>query len=147
MKKVRFEDLKQDELNLVVAAETARKNAFTPYFKYKVGAAVLATNLKIYFGCNIEMPTCKGTHAEVHAINEMVIDGERRILAICCVAENGGIPCADGCLQWIWSFSGRNRDLKIIGVDSKRNITLTTIGELYPHPFGPWDLGVDPEKY
>jgi len=146
MKKVRFKDLKHEEQVLVKMAEEARKNAFCPYSRYKVGAALLANNGKIYSGCNVESAIHQTTHAEKNAIDSMIADGGRRIIALCCVAKNGGIPCAN-CRQFIWEFSGGDRTLKIIGVNSKKVITIFTIGELYPYPFGPWDLGIDPEKY
>jgi len=146
MKKVRFKDLKHEERVLVKMAIEARKRAFAPYFGYKVGAALLSADGKFYSGCNNESPICEGEHAEGSAIDAMVADGGRRIITLCCVAKNGGIPCAS-CRQKIWNFAGKDPSLKIIGVDLKGNIHITTIGELYPYPFGPWDLGVDPEKY
>lgn len=146
MKKTRFEDLSHEEQILVNVAKKARKNAFTPYFRYKVGAAVLSADGKFYSGCNVESPTCEASHGEMVAIDAMVADGGRRILKLCCVAKNGGIPDAP-CRQKIWNFSGNDPSVKIIGVDLKGNIRITTIGELYPYPFGPQDLGVDPEKY
>ena len=39
---------------LVLLAEKARKNAYTPYSNFKVGAALLAKSGKVYLGCNIE---------------------------------------------------------------------------------------------
>lgn len=146
MKKVKFEDLKHEEQVLVKMAEEARKNAFSPWFKYKVGAAVLSDDGKFYFGCNVESPTCEATHAEVNAIDAMVADGGRKILIICCAAKNGGIPCAP-CRQKIWNFSGNDPLVKIISVSLSGEIRIFTIGELYPYPFGPKDLGIDPEKY
>lgn len=146
MKKVKFEDLKHEEQVLVKMAEDVRKNAFAPYSKYKVGAAVMSGTGKIYPGCNVESSIYQTTHAEKNAIDTMVTDGGRRIIILCCMTENGGIPCAE-CRQFIWEFCGNDFSVKIIGVDSKRNITIFTIGELYPRPFGPRDLGVDPSKY
>ncbi len=146
MLKAKFKDLSHAEQVLIKMAEEARKNAFCPYSEYKVGAALIADNGKIYSGCTVETAVYQTTHAEKNAIDSMITNGGRKIIALCCVAKNGGIPRAE-CRQFIWEFSGRDPNLKIIGIDSKRNITVTTIGELYPYPFGPWDLGVDPEKY
>ena len=39
---------------LAQAAVQARENAYAPYSKFKVGAAVLGTDGNIYTGCNIE---------------------------------------------------------------------------------------------
>ena len=146
MKKVKFENLSHVEQVLVKMAEAVRKNAFCPYSRYKVGAALLANNGKIYSGCNVETAIYQTTHAEKNAIDSMIADGARQVIALCCMAENGGIPCAE-CRQFIWEFCGGDPSVKIIGVDSKRNITIFTIGELYPYPFGPKDLGIDPEKH
>ncbi len=146
MRKVKFNDLKHEEQILVKMAEEARKNAFCPYLQYPVGAALLASNGKFYSGCNVESAVFQTTHAEKNAIDSMAADGGRKILALCCMAKNGGIPCAE-CRQFIWEFCGGDSSVKIIGVDSKGSIAIFTIGELYPYPFGPRDLGIDPEKY
>lgn len=146
MKKVRFKDLSHPEQVLVIAAEAARKNAYVPYSKYKVGAALIADNGKIYSGCNVENAVYKVPHAEENAIQAMADDGGREIIVLCCVAENGGIPCGS-CRQFIWEFCDNNSSVKIMGVDSKRNVHITTIGELLPYPFGPKNLGVNPKKH
>jgi cytidine deaminase len=142
MKKIKrdAQDLKIEDRILIQTAEKARDNAYAPYSKCKVGAAVMAENTKIYSGCNIETVTLSQTiHAEKAAITAMVADGQRKILALCCVSKNGGIPCAE-CRQMIWEFCDENPNVKIICVDLKGNVILTTIGELYPQPFGPKDL-------
>lgn len=76
----------------------------------------------------------------------MVADGGRRIIALCCVTKSGGISCAE-CRQFIWEFCGNDSSVKIISSDLAGNIIIFTIGELYPYPFGPRDLGIDPSKY
>ncbi len=146
MKKVRFKDLKHEEQVLVKMAETARENAYAPYSEYKVGAALIADNGKIYSGCNVENAVYKVPHAEENAIQAMANDGGREIIVLCCAAKSGGIPCGP-CRQFIWEFCDNNPSVKIIGVDSKRNIYITTIGELLPYPFGPKNLGVNPKKH
>jgi len=140
------EDLKIEDLILIQAAEQVRKNAHAPYSKRKVGAAVMAENIKIYTGCNVETATLsQTTHAERNAINTMVADGQRKILALCCVSKDGSLPCAE-CRQVIWEFCGGDPTVKIISVDLKGNVILTTIGELYPQPFGPEAIEINQEK-
>ena len=39
---------------IITAAQSVRENAYAPYSKFKVGAAVLTLNGKIYTGCNVE---------------------------------------------------------------------------------------------
>lgn len=146
MKKVRFEDLSHEEQVLVKMAEEARKNAYAPYSGYKTGAAVLATNGKIYIGCNVENAIYKVPHAEENAISAMAVAGARRIIALCCIHKVVGMPCGN-CRQLMWEFCGNDPSVKFLGVDLKGNIKTWTISELLPEAFGPKDLGVNPEKY
>ena len=44
----------QKRKDLIQAAENALKNAYEPYSKFKVGAAVLTEKNNIYTGCNVE---------------------------------------------------------------------------------------------
>lgn len=146
MKKVKLGALTSLEHALLKMAKKARKNAFCPYSEYKVGAALLADNGRIYSGCNVESAIYQTTHAEKNAIDSMITDGGREITTLCCVAENGGIPCAE-CRQFIWEFCGNDPLVKIISVSLNGEISIFTIGELYPYPFGPKNLGVDTKKY
>ena len=43
-----------DYQELMNKAAEAREYAYTPYSHFKVGAALLARNGKVYTGCNIE---------------------------------------------------------------------------------------------
>jgi cytidine deaminase len=46
--------MKEEFEKLIKEAEKARKRAYTPYSKFKVGAAILSADGKIFTGCNIE---------------------------------------------------------------------------------------------
>ena len=48
---------------LIRAALQVRLQAYAPYSKYQVGAAILTERLKIYSGCNVEAADYDGTHA------------------------------------------------------------------------------------
>ena len=73
-------------------AETSMQNAYAPYSKFRVGAAVLADNQKIYGGCNTENISYPcGTCAEAGAIAAMVADGGRIIKQILTVSDGKGI--------------------------------------------------------
>lgn len=147
MKKMLFDELTKDYQSLVKAAASASKNAYVPYSKYPVGAAVLSSKGNIYIGCNIERATLsQTTHAERCAVDSMASTGERKIKALCCFASNGGIPCAE-CRQAIWEFCDNDPNVVIIGADSQNLITITSIGEIYPYSFGPKDLGINPNDY
>ncbi|EHL18671.1 cytidine deaminase [Peptoanaerobacter stomatis] len=71
---------------LIRLAFKARENAYTPYSNFKVGAALLAKNGKIYQGCNIENATYSPTNcAERTAFFKAVSEGVREFNAIAIV--------------------------------------------------------------
>lgn len=88
-------------------AAAARLQAYAPYSKFKVGAAVLAEDGKIYAGCNVENVSYPcGTCAEAGAIAAMVAAGARQIVAMAVVADGENLisPCG-ACLQRIAEFA------------------------------------------
>ena len=63
---------------LLVAAVSAMNRSYSPYSHFKVGAALLTKNGKIYTGCNIENASYSMTVcAERTALFEAVKSGER----------------------------------------------------------------------
>ena len=114
-----------------VAAEV-RRNAYAPYSKFKVGAALLSENGKIYTGVNIENASYGATIcAERSAISTAITDGERSFEAIAIAAgEESAFPCGI-CRQVLAEFAP---DIAIIvgnGVDLKSY----SLEELIPHSF------------
>jgi cytidine deaminase len=98
--------MKIDLGKLVAEAKRARKNAYAPYSKYKVGAAVLAKSGKIYSGCNVENAAYpSGLCAERVAIFKAVSEGERELNAVVVVTSNLGSPCG-ACRQVFSEFAG-----------------------------------------
>ena len=74
--------------DLMQAAEAARSNAYAPYSRFCVGAALLAKSGKVYCGCNIENAAYSPTVcAERVAFFQAVQQGEKEFLAI---AVTGG---------------------------------------------------------
>jgi cytidine deaminase len=147
MKKVKFNDLSKQQQSLVNAALAVMKHAYAPYSKYLVGASVLTDQGNIYAGCNVERVTySQTTHAERNAVDTMISNAERKIEALCCVSLDGAIPCAE-CRQGIWEFCGNDPNITILASDTEKNITITTMGEIYPYPFGPNNLNIDPKDF
>ena len=106
------------------AARAARANAYAPYSKYRVGAALLTRRGRIYAGCNVENATYGATScAERSAVAAMVAAGDRAPIA-CVVVTAGpapGAPCGI-CRQVLAEFA---RDMKVVMVaeDDRGQIT------------------------
>lgn len=125
---------------LLAAARQARTRAYAPYSRFKVGAAILADDDRIYAGANVENAAFpNGVCAETSAISAMVLGGAKKIRAIAVVA--GGpkpvSPCG-GCRQRIAEFADPETPVHICGPDGLRK-TLT-IAELLPESFGKRNL-------
>lgn len=128
--------------SLVQRAIEAREFAYTPYSHYKVGAALLTTQGKVYTGCNIENASYSPSNcAERTAIFKAVSEGERRFEAIAIVTTDAGQPCGT-CRQVMREFAP---DLTVIIGDLEGNYRVFTLEALLPHSFGPENLGVSGE--
>ncbi len=94
-KKITAEQIKA----LAQAAITAKKNSYSPYSHFKVGAAALTADGSIYSGTNIENVSFGLTIcAERCAIFNAVCQGHRRILALALCTDpikgqSFGTPC------------------------------------------------------
>ena len=74
---------KSTQAHLLRAARGAAKNAYAPFSKFKVGAAVLTANGRIFAGCNIENSSYGLTVcAERVAIFKAVSAGQHEIKAV-----------------------------------------------------------------
>lgn len=127
-----------DYRSLMAKAQEARKFSYSPYSHFRVGAALLCKNGKVYTGCNIENAAYSATNcAERTAIFKAVSEGEREFEAI---AIAGGreneesafcAPCGV-CRQVIAEFC--DKDFKIVLGDSDK-VESYTLAELLPLSF------------
>ncbi|MFT5430554.1 MAG: cytidine deaminase [Myxococcota bacterium] len=79
-------------VQLVEAARAVRANAYCPYSKFKVGAALLAVDGTIYSGANVENASYPvGVCAERSAISVAVSAGARNFIA-CAVITSAPVP-------------------------------------------------------
>ncbi|WP_346685193.1 cytidine deaminase [Megamonas hypermegale] len=120
---------------LLEKAYEGRKNAYAPYSNFKVGAAVLMENGKIYTGCNIENASYGATNcAERTAIFKAISEGNRKICAIAIVGADDEYtyPCGI-CRQVIAEFADENTEI-ILGKKSLEYI-VKTLAEILPGAF------------
>ena len=126
--------------DLLAAARAAKANAYAPYSRFAVGAAVRAANGAIFAGANVENAAYPvGTCAEAAAIAAMVTAGERTIVEALVVGDGAALvsPCG-ACRQRLREFAGPTTRVHIAGPDGIR-VTMT-LEELLPAAFGPDNL-------
>ena len=127
---------------LFAAANAARANAYAPYSRFKVGAALRTPSGAVYSGCNVENAAYpQGSCAEAGAIAAMALAGERRIAEILVIGDGEALctPCG-GCRQRIREFADDSTAVRVAGPDGVRRTF--TLGELLPESFGPGHLKV-----
>jgi cytidine deaminase len=127
-------DAPPDLTALARFARAARKHAFAPYSKFRVGAALQFADGSIVTGCNVENATYGLTIcAERVAIYKAMSEGERDFAALAVVADSPRLPAPCGaCRQIIWELCG---DLWIRLSDLKGKSRQLRMSELLPHPF------------
>ena len=132
-----YEDINQ---TLVEAAIDATKFAYVPYSNFKVGAAILADNGKIYTGCNIENASYSPTNcAERTAIFKAVSEGVTKFKKIAVVGgPNGNLenycpPCGV-CRQVISEFADEEFEL-ILGTSKNTYAVYNFFEEVLPLSF------------
>lgn len=127
---------------LIEAALAIRENAYVPYSRFKVGAAIRTHDGGIFAGCNVENAAYpQGTCAEAGAIAAMVGAGKTRIREVV-VAGAGHLPVTPcgGCRQKLREFAGPEVPIHMVNERGELVITRTQ-GELLPDSFGPGHLG------
>lgn len=134
-----------DNHGLAALAIEAKNKSYSPYSKFKVGAALLAKNGKVYRGANIESAAYSPSNcAERTAFFTAVFEGEREFDAI---AVAGGFsdetadycyPCGV-CRQVMMEFCDADT-FRIIVVKDKENFKEYLLKDILPFGFGPADL-------
>jgi cytidine deaminase len=119
---------------LLAAALAVRENAFAPYSKFKVGAALEDESGRIHTGCNVENATYGLTVcAERVAVFKAISEGARKFRRVAVAADTDVLtpPCG-ACRQILWEFCG---DVEIALVNPREKVERYRLGELFPKPF------------
>ncbi len=118
---------------LIEAAKKAMNNAYAPYSGFKVGAAIMTEDGKIFTGCNVEnasygLSMC----AERVALFKAVSEGYRRFKAIAIVADTSAPvrPCG-ACRQVLWEFG----DMDVIMANLGGDVDVEKLSNLIPKGF------------
>ena len=122
-----------EDKELIAAAKKYRENAYAPYSKFKVGAAVLTKKGNVYGGCNIENSSFPVTNcAERTAIFKAVSEGEQEFAAIALIADTPGLcsPCG-ACRQVMVEF----KIPRIIMANMQGDVKVVTLEEIMPYAF------------
>lgn len=128
-----------DTKQLVNKAKEAMENSYSPYSKFKVGAAPQTTNGEVFTGCNIENASFGGTNcAERTALFKAISEGYKNFnkIAIISDSENYTAPCGI-CRQVLSEFS---LDMEIIMANKNGQYISKTLKELLPLAFTSEDL-------
>lgn len=134
----REEETTLTDEELVTLSYEAREFAYVPYSGYKVGAALLSEDGRVFKGCNVEnaaYPNCYC--AERTALVKAVSEGARRFTKLA-ITGSGSAPYPCGaCRQSLYEFAP---ELEIL-IAWDGNVIRTTLAELLPCGFGPSSLG------
>ena len=141
--------MKTDKELLDIAIE-ARNRSYAPYSHYRVGAALMTKDGKVYTGCNIENAAYTPSNcAERTAIFKAVSEGDKDFEAIAIAGGPEGegpvfcAPCGV-CRQVLNEFC--TGDLRIILCTGKTptgyGIKVMTLDNLLPESFGPSNLTI-----
>ncbi|XP_060898037.1 cytidine deaminase b [Labrus mixtus] len=127
---------------LIQRSQEAKKQAYCPYSKFRVGAALLTLDNSVFTGCNVENACYNlGVCAERNAISKAVSEGYRSFKAIAIASDLNDqfiSPCG-GCRQFMREF-GPNWTVYLSKPDG--SYVTMTVNELLPASFGPEDLSM-----
>lgn len=123
--------------DLVTRALDARRNAYAPYSRFAVGAALRLDDGTIVTGANVENASYGLTVcAERIAVFTAVASGRTKFNALAVATERGASMCG-ACRQVVREFAP---DVTVYLADAAGNVTTTSIAKLLPDSFGPEEL-------
>ncbi|XP_071385018.1 cytidine deaminase b [Centroberyx affinis] len=128
--------------DLIHLSLQAKEHAYCPYSKFRVGAALLAHDDRVFTGCNVENACYNlGVCAERNAISKAVSEGYRSFKAIAIASDLNDqfiSPCG-GCRQFMREF-GSSWEVYLSKPDG--SYVKMDVSELLPVSFGPEDLSM-----
>ena len=127
-----MDDNRRDQL--IAMARSASQQAYAPYSKFQVGAALLAKSGSLYAGTNVENASYGLTNcAERTAVFRAVTEGDRDFEAMAIASPGGVAPCG-ACRQVMYEFAP-NLVLFLIDANQSDRVTEVSLTTLLPDPF------------
>jgi cytidine deaminase len=122
---------------LIQAAREARERAYAPYSGFKVGAAVLTKDGRVFGGCNVEnasygLCNCAERTALFAAVAAGCRPGEFTHLAVMADTPGPVSPCG-ACRQVMLEMGGPS--LIVLQANLRGNLAQTTVAQLLPGGF------------
>jgi len=125
---------------LLSMASDAMANSYSPYSRFKVGAAVECTDGSVFTGCNIENSAFGATMcAEAAAVASAVSAGHRSFKRIAIISEGNAycFPCGT-CRQMLSEFSP---EIEVLCARSDGRYVSYSLASLLPMAFGKEHMG------
>ncbi|KAL3274509.1 hypothetical protein HHI36_015892 [Cryptolaemus montrouzieri] len=136
----KMKSLDKDIQTLLQEAVDARLSSYSPYSKFKVGAAVLCEDGTIYRGCNVENVSYPvGICAEKTAFGNAICSGKNKFKAVAVIAnqEKCFTPPCGACRQFISEFG--ELDLYLAKPDLS-DVLVTNLKDILPLRFETCDF-------
>lgn len=131
---------------LVALARKASEQAYVPYSKFPVGAALVTEDGSVYLGCNIENSSFGLSNcAERTAFFKAVSEGHTQFSALAVIGDTEGpiSPCG-ACRQVMVEFC--KGEMPVYLSNHHGDIFSTTVAELLPGAFSKEDLNYATNK-
>jgi cytidine deaminase len=127
--------MKERTKELLQAARRAQRRAYAPYSRFRVGAAVLGGDGRIYAGCNVENASFGLTCcAERNAVFAMVAAGEKRVREVLVIGSSAGfLPPCGACRQVLAEFAAPAARVHMC--NRRGEWRTASVGELLPYIF------------
>lgn len=125
--------------DLVEQARRAMARAYAPYSRFRVGAAVLAADGRVFTGCNVEnasygLSIC----AERSAVAKAVSEGMKEFEAVAICADSPApVPPCGACRQVLSEFNPR---MRVIMAGRSGKTAVARLDRLLPASFGAGQL-------
>jgi cytidine deaminase len=130
-------------LEMIAAARQAAANAYCPYSRFHVGAAVLTGRGEIFSACNVEnasygLTICAERNAIFQAVAKAAGPTVIRAVVVFTPTSEPTAPCG-ACRQVINEFGP---DAAIFSVCDGPTVISSQLDDLLPRAFGPRNLGL-----